>query len=142
MIVGVRVRNMDGCPLTIASSLRDLCDDSIVALERRPVTLTPGDDGWLAPLQPEELSNYSNLPACPRSNLQRNIYGEPYQLTLRVEDKDGRTAETSLTITPVCGEPEIRDRCECECAQTYSLGQACTPMDAGTSTTSGCPGEG
>lgn len=141
MIVGVRVRNMDGCPLTISTSLRDVCDESIVALERRPVTLTEGSDGWLEPLQPAELSNYSNLPACPRSNLLRDIHGQPYRLSIKVEDKDGRLAETSVEVVPVCAEAEVKDRCECECAQSYSLGQECSGMDAGTSTVSGCPGD-
>src|SRR5262245_31652631 len=50
MVVGVRAKNLDGCPLTIATSIRDTCSNSIIALENRPVTLEEGSDGWLAPL--------------------------------------------------------------------------------------------
>jgi hypothetical protein len=126
MVVGVRARNLDGCPLDISASIRDTCSNAIIALERRPITLNPSGDGWLDPLKPAELENYSNLPACPRANLERDVHAEPYQLTIRVEDKDGRMAETSIEIVPTCAEPEFMDQCLCECRSDYTLGDECT----------------
>lgn len=125
MFVGVRARNLDGCPITLSTSLRDICGDAVIALERRPVQLEPTGDGWLAPLQPTELSNYSNLPACPRANINRDIHDQPYLLTVRAEDKDGRMAEASLEITPFCAEAELLESCECECRADYKLGNDC-----------------
>jgi hypothetical protein len=126
MVVGVRARNLDGCPVTIASSIRDTCSNSIIALENRPVRLEPNGDGWLTPAIPSDLINYSNLPACPRANLERDVHAQPYLLSIRVEDKDGRKAETMIEIVPTCAEPEFMDQCLCECDQDYSLGDECT----------------
>jgi hypothetical protein len=137
MVVGVRARNLDGCPLEIATSIRDTCSNAIVALERRPITLEPTADGWLEPLAPADLTNYSNLPACPRANLDRDVHGQPYVLTIRVTDKENRTAETMLEIVPTCAEPQFMDQCLCECRSDYSLGDECTGErpDAGVSGT-------
>jgi hypothetical protein len=131
----VRARNVDGCPLDISTSIRDTCTSAIIALERRPVTLEPTADGWLEPLQPAELTNYSNLPACPRANLDRDVHAQPYLLTIRIEDKDGRMAETQIDIVPTCAEPAFMDQCLCECRSDYRLGEECTGErpDAGTS---------
>ena len=135
MVVGVRAKNLDGCPITIATSIRDTCSASIIALENRPVTLEQTSDGWLAPVLPAELINYSNLPACPRANLERDVHDQPYVLTIRVEDKAGRKAETTVEIVPTCAEPEFMEQCLCECDDDYNLGQDCTGErpDAGAS---------
>src|SRR5687767_11515180 len=39
MLVGVRAKNLDGCPLTLTGALRDQCTGEVIALERRPVLL-------------------------------------------------------------------------------------------------------
>lgn len=127
MFIGVRAQNLDGCPLLMSSALREPGSDVVVALERRPVLLDPMGDGWLGPKQPRELSNYSNLPACPRANLDRRIDGEPYSLYVSVEDSAGRRAETTVTIEPTCGEPERLAQCRCECSTDYTLGGECAP---------------
>ena len=125
MFVGVRAKNVDGCPVDISTSIRDTCSNAIIALERRPVTLNETSDGWLEPLQPNELTNYSNLPACPRANLERDIHGQPYVLTIRITDKDGRMAEQQIEVVPFCSEPEFMDRCMCECRNDFTLGDDC-----------------
>src|SRR5688572_190676 len=125
MFVGVRAKNVDGCPVDINTSIRDTCSNAIIALERRPVTLTEDGTGWLEPLQKSELTNYSNLPACPRANLERDVHEQPYLLNVRVTDKDGRTAEKQIEVVPFCGEPDQMDRCICECRSDYTLGQEC-----------------
>jgi hypothetical protein len=132
MFVGVRARNLDGCPVEITTSLRDVCNDEVVSLEQRPVRLAPTGDGWLAPFQPAELDNYSNLPACPAAALVRDIADQPYQLSIRLFDKLGREVRKTLRVVPTCGEPDQLQQCRCECSADYRLGEACR-LDGGTS---------
>jgi hypothetical protein len=133
IFVGVRAKNLDGCPIMITASLRDICDQSIIGLDRRPILLEPAGDGWGEPKQPTEIVNYSNLPACPATSASRNVQGEPYTLTVQIEDKNGRTAEKSLMVTPFCAEVQIHNECICECAKGAVLGAMCPPnFDAGT----------
>ncbi len=120
LLVGVRARNLDGCPLQLSASLRDECNNKILTLERRPVILEPQADGWAVPKDPINLDNFSNLPGCPRSDNDRPMNGEPYLLKVTVTDKSGRTAERTQRITPYCGaEPEFAHLCECECRSRF-----------------------
>ncbi|MBI4820668.1 MAG: hypothetical protein HY791_30670 [Deltaproteobacteria bacterium] len=128
IFVGVRAQNLDGCPIEISASMRDPCSNALVALERRPIRLTPTASGWLEPLLPTEIVNYSNLPACPRAGLERDIEGQPYEITIRVEDKSGRKAEAKVSAVPFCAEPEFRDRCTCECRAAYRQGDTCEAL--------------
>lgn len=132
LFVGARARNIDGCPVRISASLRDECNNGLLALEQRDVTMKLAADGWLEPEDPAQISNYSNLPACPRAAAARNIQGEPYLLKVRLEDRAGRTAESVLKVTPTCAQPELLDQCVCECDAKYILGDSCgAPYDAG-----------
>lgn len=133
MFIGVRARNLDGCPVTITAALFDTCSEDVIALERRPIRLEPTADGWLEPLQPHEISNYSNLPACPRAGLTRDVHGEPYRLLVSIEDKDGRRVEATRIIVPTCAGL-FAETCPCECSRDYILGEACEGgVDAGSS---------
>lgn len=132
MLLGVRARNLDGCPLFITTALKDPCNGAIIALERRPVSMEVKADGWLEPLQPGELSNFSNLPACPRANLSQDIHNNAHILLVSIEDKAQRKVETELTIVPTCSEPQFLEQCRCECEKGYTLGGTCDPNgDAG-----------
>ncbi|HKU43240.1 MAG TPA: hypothetical protein VJR89_34000 [Polyangiales bacterium] len=126
MFVGVRARNLDGCGLTLATALVEPETGAVISLERRPVTLELGDNGWMSPERPKEASNYSNLPACPRADLTRSITGEPYELRVNITDKEGRKASTSMQVIPTCGEPNRAALCECECSKDYRLGHQCS----------------
>jgi hypothetical protein len=132
IFVGVRATNLDGCPIIITASLSDICDQSIIQLDMRPVTLEATGDGWGEPKQPAEIINYSNLPACPAAAATRNIQGEPYALTVQIQDKTGRTAAKSLQVTPFCAQSEIYNDCLCECTKGAVLGATCPAnFDAG-----------
>lgn len=134
MLVGVRARNVDGCPLTLTAAMRDTCTGDLIALERRPILLEE-KNGWLEPQEPLELNNYSNLPACPREGLTRSVSGEPYQIEVVVEDKTGRQATKSITIIPTCAEPENEMTCRCECRTDFSTIDNCDlSRDAGVPT--------
>lgn len=134
MLVGVRARNVDGCPLTLTAALRDPCSDDLIALERRPILLEE-KNGWLEPQEPLELNNYSNLPACPREGLTRQVNDNEYRLEIVVEDKTGRQASKAITIVPTCAEPANEMSCRCECRTDFSTVDNCDlSRDAGVST--------
>jgi hypothetical protein len=124
LIVGVRALNIDGCPLTMATSLA-LTDGVVAAFERRPVTLQAAADGWLEPVNPAGLANFANLPACPIAGLDQAIDGESYRLTVEVEDRGGRRTQASATIVPTCDAAADPVKCHCLCAAHYVLGSPC-----------------
>jgi hypothetical protein len=134
LFIAARARNIDGCPLTLSASLRDICTNQLLAVEERTVLMVPTEDGWLEPDQPMELSNYANLPVCPQIAATRDLEGELYDVRIRLRDRAGRIAEQTLRIKPECAEPDFLESCLCECDKDYVLGQACVP-DTDTSTT-------
>lgn len=125
LFVGVEVRNVAGCTATIGTSLTDSQTQSVVSLESRPIFLDLASDGWLAPLQPTALSNYSNLPACPRASLTRSVDANTYQLRVSFTDASGRVAETTMNVVPTCPAGAANALCHCQCAVGYMLGMPC-----------------
>ena len=125
LFIGVRARNIDGCPLNMSTALFTVDSGVVVALERRPVTLEATADGWLQPKQPDALSNFSNLPACPKAGLGLRIDGQQYRLQVSVDDSFGRHGEATQLIVPTCGQPALAATCQCLCAANYVLGSAC-----------------
>ncbi len=126
ILVGVRVRNIDGCPLTISTSLAIPQTSIVAAFERRPVTLETTPDGWLQPKRPDLLSNFANLPSCPIAGLDRPIDGETYQLTVEAEDHAGRKGRASAIVVPSCDMNVAPALCRCLCAANYVLGSVCS----------------
>ncbi len=143
LFIGVRAKNLDGCPVQLSTSLRDPCTGAVLVVERRPITLEPSPDGWLQPPHRDEVDpltgepGYSNLPACPLANIDRDIQGNPYDVTIRVEDPDGRQAEKVVRIVPFCAQPSVIDQCLCECRADYAQGNDCSGErpDSGVSET-------
>jgi hypothetical protein len=125
LVVGVRALNIDGCPLTLATSLA-LPNGVVAAFERRPVTLQAAADGWLEPVNPAGLANLANLPACPIAGLDQAIDGESFRLTVEVEDRAGRQTQASATTVPTCDAAENPAMCRCLCAGHYVLGSPCS----------------
>jgi hypothetical protein len=125
LLVGVRARNIDGCPLTLSTSLAIPQSSVVAAFERRPVTLELASDGWLQPKRPDALSNFSNLPSCPIAGLARAVERESYELTIAVEDQAGRKAQVSATVVPSCDGNLTPSLCHCLCSADYVLGSAC-----------------
>ena len=79
-------------------------------------------------------SNYSNLPACPNGNfrLQQDMFGRPYRLEVRVEDRLGKTLTLTRRVVPECGEPAKLAQCRCECGACFSIDRGCgVPADGG-----------
>jgi len=126
ILVGVRARNIDGCPLTLSTSLAVPQSTIVAAFERRPVTLEATPDGWLQPKRPDLLSNFANLPSCPIAGLDRAVDGEPYQLTVEAEDHAGRKGQASALVVPSCDMNVAPTLCRCLCAANYVLGIVCS----------------
>jgi len=140
VLAGVLAKNV-GCFVQISASLRDECNGRALAVESRPVGLRARADGWGEPADPMQISDYSNLPICPRAQAERDLEGEPYLLTVHLSDGAGREAEASLRVVPTCAEPDALAACVCECDADYVLGQVCAPEpDAGVPPGT-CPGD-
>jgi hypothetical protein len=135
LFIGVRARNLDGCPVLIAPALTDECSTLVAATEERPIILEPTADGWGEPKDPSDINNYSNLAVCPTNTWYRDIDNVEYGLTVRVTDRVGRMASQSLRVRPVCGEPERLAECTCECSANHGPGASC---DAGTDASTSC----
>jgi hypothetical protein len=103
----------------------DAQTQAVVSLESRPIFLDLASDGWLAPLQPTLLSNYSNLPACPRANLSRSVDANTYQLKVTLTDGRGSMTQTTVDVVPTCPTGAAAALCHCQCAQGYMLGMPC-----------------
>jgi hypothetical protein len=126
LVVGVRAKNLN-CNVEVVASLRDECTGALLARDGRPLRLRPTGDGWGEPEFPDSLTSYSNLPACPRANISRNMTGEPFLLKLQIDDPiNGFSISSTVTIVPRCAEPEFMDKCLCECDKNF-VGSGCTP---------------
>jgi hypothetical protein len=126
LVVGVRALNIDGCPLTMSTSLVVPQSGVVAAFDRRPVTLQPAADGWLEPKNPAGLANFGNLPACPIAGLGQAVDGEPYQLIVAIEDLAGRQGQASATVVPSCDQAATPATCACLCGADYVLGSPCS----------------
>jgi len=126
LVVGVRALNIDGCPLTMSTSLVVPQSGVVAAFERRPVTLQPAADGWLEPKNPAGLANFANVAACPIAALGQAVDGEPYQLTVAIEDQAGRQGQASATVVPTCAQSAAPATCQCLCGADYVLGTPCS----------------
>jgi len=124
LLIGVRALNIDGCPLTMSTSLV-LSTGVVAAFERRPVNLRLAEDGWLQPASPSGLANFANLPACPIAGLGQSIDGVSSQLVVDVEDRAGRRGHAAATILPTCEGDATSGHCRCLCAAGYVLGDVC-----------------
>lgn len=125
LVIGVRAVNIDGCPLTMSTSLIVPSSGAVAAFDRRPVTLQAADDGWLEPKNPTGLANFSNLPACPIAGLGQAVDGESYELSVQIEDLAGHKGQASATIVPTCDNAANPTMCQCLCAAGYVLGSHC-----------------
>lgn len=130
ILIGVRARNVDGCKVNLTTTLRDPVDGRSLGLDVRPVRLEPGADGWARPAEPV-FQSIGNTPACPNLVADADIFGNAWQVELRLDEDGGRSATVFTTVRPFCDELSPRAECECECAAGYQLGQPCGQLDAG-----------
>jgi hypothetical protein len=127
---GVRATNLSAGAVQLTGWLVDEASGRIYGLEERPVVLEAAE-GFATPRSPRSLSSYANIAACPSAALPRAVNDQPWTLGLRVRDCADRSAEITVRVMPVCGEPENLALCACLCAEDYVLGQPCDEGDAG-----------
>lgn len=127
LFAGVRVKNIDTCPVRLVGTVRDV--SGFIAFEGRPVNMTVAADGWAYASRPDQIADYANIGVCPNRWSSRDIFEQPYQLEMKVSDKDNRSGMASMQIVPYCGEPKRETLCMCECA----LGVCPDARDAGPS---------
>ena len=122
-LLGARATNLDGCRVNITTSIRDVGGTTVLSLDRRPARLDDTGDGWGL----TALSTYGNLPVCPLAAPTRDLHDQPYEVTVELDDADGKHAAKTITVTPVCPDPDPTGLCLCQCDQHYVLGSCPAP---------------
>jgi hypothetical protein len=123
VFAGVRATNLDVKGAQISGAIRDP-ESMHLMLDARTVNLEPTDDGWAASVD-EDISTFSNVPVCPNQWSSKDIFDQDYELVMTVTDKGGRTATQTVTVRPMCAEPDLLQDCLCICKQGYVLGEPC-----------------
>jgi hypothetical protein len=120
-MLGARATNIDGCRVDLTTSFRDTASGPVIKVDRRPTTLDDAGDGFGV----TSAIGIGNLPFCPQLTAARDLHDQPYVVTVSLDDAYGQHAEQSLTIIPVCPDPDPTGRCLCECSKDYVVGGAC-----------------
>jgi hypothetical protein len=130
MLVGARVEGLGDCHVQMTGALRDPCNNRVVGLEQRPITLVDRD-GWGEPRDPGELSSLPNVAVCPPQAASQDVDGHTFQVEILVTTDDGQPiGEATALVVPTCSD----DGCRCECD---TVPGNCDPEpDAATA----CPG--
>jgi hypothetical protein len=121
VLLGARARNIDGCRISLTTALVDPCNGEILKIDQRPTRLIAGSDGWGV----SSVTGFSNLEVCPHITSVRDLDDVPYILRVRIEDDQGRAAQTEITLVPTC--PAGIAMCNCQCARDYVVGSQCEP---------------
>lgn len=140
--VGVRARNVDGCAMKIVGAMRDpTATKGGVTLDGRVVNLTREPDGWGTTGRGADITNiedsqaiadYSNIPLCPNSWADQDVYDKTFEVEVAITDRLQRTISKVVKVTPRCAEPGARESaCRCLCKAGHVLGDTCGE-DAGT----------
>lgn len=131
--VGVRARNVDGCGMQVIGALRDPLSKQ-VRLDGRTVNLRREEGGWGATGKgvstdlesADDIGNYSNVPLCPNQWADQDVFDQPFELEVQIQDRRGKKADAKITVTPRCAEPGAKlTACKCLCKKGYVLGEAC-----------------
>lgn len=123
LFAGVRAKNVDPCSVRLAGALRDP-QSGQVRIDNRIVNLKPTPEGY-AESDPEDISTFSNIPACPNQWSDQDVFDKPYELTVSLTDRDKRKATVVVNIVPRCDEAGLEGACKCICDVDYVLGAAC-----------------
>ena len=119
VFVGLRVRNVDLCGSSIQAALRHPTTDRVAGFERRPVAWVIAADGFAEPAQPDQISDYANVPLCPNANIDQDIFDVPWDLEVRFYDASDMATQVDLTVTPSCDQAINPAYCRCECAMGF-----------------------
>jgi hypothetical protein len=131
--VGVRALNLDGCGVQVTGALRDLGSRQI-RVDGRTVNLRKEPDGWGTTGQGTKtniedsaaIGDYSNVPLCPNQWADVNVFDQPFELEVLVQDRRKKQATKVIKVTPRCAEPGAKETaCRCLCKKGYVLGESC-----------------
>lgn len=137
--VGIRAINLDGCGVQVTGALRDIGTRQI-RIDGRTVNLRKEPDGWgttgrgtVTNIEDSAaIGDYSNIPVCPNQWADVDVFDQPFELEVVVQDRRKKTMTKTIKVTPRCAEPgEKEAACKCLCKKGYVLGQSCGE-DAGT----------
>lgn len=123
VLVGARASNVDPCAVQLRAAVRDP-DTGLVRLDARTVRLRDEGDGFGRGV-PAELADYANVPICPNSWTDRDVFDAAFTLEIELRDAEGREASASMMVRPRCTAGAGEARCRCICAGGYELGDAC-----------------
>lgn len=133
VLVGARVRNMDGCGAVLTARLRDPTAEGepVAVHEGRTVRFVelPDRPGWgEVPTGPSAftvLAAGSNLPTCHNYE-DRDMDGCDWILDVTVDDRAQRAARATFPVSITCPDDDPgaeredeRLECECECAARF-----------------------
>jgi hypothetical protein len=141
--VGVRATNLDGCGVQITGALRDLGSRQI-RVDGRTVNLRKDDSGWGTTGRgtttniedSAAIGDYSNIPVCPNQWADVDVFDQPFELEVLVQDRHKKKMTKTIKVTPRCSEPGTKEvACRCLCKKAYVLGETCGEVagaDGGT----------
>lgn len=131
--VGVRATNIDGCGVQVIGALRDPLSQQ-VRVDGRTLNFRRDADGWGSTGRgtttniedSDAIGDYSNVPLCPNQWADQDVFDKPFKVEVKITDKRKKTAFASVTVTPRCAEPGMKEvACKCLCRRGYVLGEAC-----------------
>ncbi len=123
--VGARATNIDPCELDLKGVLKDTATGQL-RVDERTINLKPRGDGWGAPIDNDPLgSDLSNVPVCPNQWASNDMYATPFELTVSLTERGGRSASKTIKVNLSCAEPQFKASCSCQCKKDYKLGQVC-----------------
>ncbi len=61
------------------------------------------------------IASFANIPVCPNQWASTDVFGNLFDVSLTLQDHDGRMATKDLHVKPVCAEPEKLAECMCIC---------------------------
>jgi hypothetical protein len=140
IFAGARATNIDPCGVKLTGTLRDLKTMQIT-VNTRTINLEPAGDGWGAS-DDKDISSFANVAVCPNSWSETNIYGNEYELTVKLTDRDKHIVTKVAKVIPSCAEPENMAECLCICKAGYVLGEPCGGGGGGSGGASSAPDGG
>jgi hypothetical protein len=125
LFVGVRATNIDPCGVQLGGTLRDTTTSQI-RFDSRTINLADEGDGFGRSAS-GDIASYANIPVCHNTWSDKDIFDVPFRLEVELRDRNGKIAQHTLEVVPVCGEqePDKLAQCLCICDGDYVLGDPC-----------------
>ncbi len=123
LFVGVRAINVDPCGVTLTGALRDP-GTMQVRFDTRNLNLIDDGSGYGRSVT-GDIASYSNVPVCHNTWTDLDIYDTTFTLEVTLKDQRQRQTQKTISVVPICAEPDKAVQCECICDGDYVLGDVC-----------------